>query len=70
MHHHDTLVIPYGTSDIAIAFATVPIAGLLGRMRRAGCGGAARQRVSRRAKRANRQLVSRTEAIGRVHSRY
>ncbi len=36
MRHQDTLVIPYGTSDTAIAFATVPIPGLLGRMRRTG----------------------------------
>jgi len=34
MRHHDTLVIPYGTSDTAIAFATVPLADLLDHMRR------------------------------------
>ena len=33
MRHHETLVIPYGTSDTAIAFATVPLADLLARMR-------------------------------------
>ena len=33
MRHQDTLVIPYGTSDTAIAFATVPLAQLLARMR-------------------------------------
>ncbi|HEX4787551.1 MAG TPA: glycoside hydrolase family 130 protein [Actinospica sp.] len=33
MRHRDTLVIPYGTSDTAIAFATVPIPDLLNRMR-------------------------------------
>jgi predicted GH43/DUF377 family glycosyl hydrolase len=32
MRHRDTLVIPYGTSDTAIAFATVPIPALLSRM--------------------------------------
>ena len=34
MRHRDTLFIPYGTSDTAIAFATVPIPALLSRMRR------------------------------------
>lgn len=33
MRHHDALVIPYGTGDTAIAFATVPLADLLARMR-------------------------------------
>jgi predicted GH43/DUF377 family glycosyl hydrolase len=32
MRHRDTLVIPYGTSDTAIAFATVNIPALLSRM--------------------------------------
>jgi len=34
MRHRDTLFIPYGTSDNAIRFATVPIPALLGRMHR------------------------------------
>ena len=33
MRHRDTLVIPYGISDTAIGFATVPIPALLARMR-------------------------------------
>jgi predicted GH43/DUF377 family glycosyl hydrolase len=33
MRHRDTLFIPYGTSDTAIAFATVPLPALLSRMR-------------------------------------
>ncbi|HWG25215.1 glycoside hydrolase family 130 protein [Actinospica sp.] len=33
MRHRDTLVVPYGTSDTAIGFATVPIPDLLSRMR-------------------------------------
>ncbi|HEU5428847.1 MAG TPA: glycoside hydrolase family 130 protein [Actinocrinis sp.] len=33
MRHQDTLVIPYGTSDTAIAFATAPLADLLAQMR-------------------------------------
>ncbi|MBS2962038.1 glycoside hydrolase family 130 protein [Actinocrinis puniceicyclus] len=33
MRHRDTLVIPYGTSDTAIAFATVSLPALLDRMR-------------------------------------
>jgi len=33
MRHHDAFVIPYGTSDTTIAFATVPITDLLARMR-------------------------------------
>jgi predicted GH43/DUF377 family glycosyl hydrolase len=33
MRHRDTLVIPYGTSDTAICFATVPIPALLDQMR-------------------------------------
>jgi len=33
MRHHDTLVIPYGTGDTAISFATVPIPDLISRMR-------------------------------------
>ena len=32
MRHRDTLVIPYGTRDTAIRFATVPIPTLLSRM--------------------------------------
>jgi predicted GH43/DUF377 family glycosyl hydrolase len=39
MRHRDTLFIPYGTSDTAIAFATVAIPDLLGRMRRIRPGG-------------------------------
>lgn len=35
MRHRDTLVIPYGTGDTAIAFATVSLPALLSRMRRA-----------------------------------
>jgi hypothetical protein len=35
MRHRDTLFIPYGTSDNAIRFATVPIPALLRRMDRA-----------------------------------
>jgi len=38
MRHHDTFVIPYGTSDTAIAFATVPLAELLARMQSARHG--------------------------------
>jgi predicted GH43/DUF377 family glycosyl hydrolase len=33
MRHRDLLVIPYGTSDSAISFATVPLTALLSRMR-------------------------------------
>ena len=36
MRHQDTLVIPYGTSDTAIAFATLPLTDLLARMRAPG----------------------------------
>ncbi len=38
MRHHDTLVIPYGTGDTAIAFATAPIPDLLARMSRTTLG--------------------------------
>jgi predicted GH43/DUF377 family glycosyl hydrolase len=38
MRHYDTLVIPYGTGDTAIAFATAPIPDLLARMRHAVAG--------------------------------
>jgi predicted GH43/DUF377 family glycosyl hydrolase len=36
LRHRDTLVIPYGTSDTAIAFATASVSELLGRMHHAG----------------------------------
>jgi predicted GH43/DUF377 family glycosyl hydrolase len=38
MRHRDTLVIPYGISDTAIGFATVPIPALLDRMRPISAG--------------------------------
>jgi predicted GH43/DUF377 family glycosyl hydrolase len=33
MKHQDTLVIPYGFGDMGVEFATVPVSGLLDRMR-------------------------------------